>query len=110
MPEYNCVNIGVHDYPVWLTLSQKATIASIEPTIYADKSEYKGVHKSLVTTVTVVVDGCCCEVKSPLSVESVCRILGFVWDERDVVDKPAPAEHPGRATASEEAKPGGGLR
>ena len=97
MPEkqkYECVNIGAEGYPVWLTLSEKATIVSIEPTIYADKTEYFGVIKSLVTTVTLVVAGCCVEVKSPLPIDSVCRILGFVWDQGDEAVDPAPPEEP----------------
>ena len=99
MPEYKCYNIGVHDYPVWLTLSGKANIVAIEITSYAETVMYRDVIYPMKTTVTVVVDGCCVEVKSPLSVDSVCRILGFVWDETDVTAKPSPTE---------EAKPEGG--
>lgn len=102
MPEnYNCVNIGTEGYPVWLTLSEKSTIAAIEPTTYPEKGDRNGSVYLLITTVTLIVAGCCVEVKSPLPVESVCRILGFVWDEKDIADKPEPAP-------PEEAKPEGG--
>ena len=92
MPEYNCVNIGAEGYPVWLTLSDKAVIAAIEPTSYAENVWYGTICYPMVTTVTLIVDGCCVEVKTPLPVDGVCRILGFVWDERDVAAEPEKTE------------------
>lgn len=117
MPEkYNCIDIGIEGYPVWLTLSDKVTIVAIEPTKYHEVSSYGSPQQVLLmTVVTLVVKGTSVEVMTPSSVESVCRILGFIWDEGGVLNKSAPAEHPGKDTVAEavpaeESKPGGGLK
>lgn len=110
MPEYNCVNIGVDGYPVWLTLSEKAIIVAIEPSRYLEMAAYSSSEQFLMkTTVSLAVDGCSVELKTPATVESVCRIIGFVWDEADVVaegeGKPAETY---KSPPPEEAKPEGG--
>lgn len=96
MPEYKCVNIGEESFPVWLTLNEKAIIAVIEPMHYLEAATYNSPGQSLLrTVVTLVVNGCAIEVKTPATVDKVCRILGFVWDEKDVVERektPAPPE------------------
>jgi len=82
MPEYRCVNIGAEGYPVWLILSEKATIVAIEPAKYLEAAAYGSSEQFVLKTVlTLVVDGSCVELKTPVSVESVCRILGFFWDQ-----------------------------
>ncbi len=92
--EYHCVNIGIEGYPVWLTLSDKTTIVVIEPISYAETSLGALGLVAMKTILTLVAKGCTIEAKTPASVESVCRILGFMWDEKDVVEKSAPAATP----------------
>ena len=104
MPKYKCVNVGLDGYPVWLMLNDRATIAAIEPNTYHETGSYATPEQVLLmTVVTLVVDGCCVEVKTPATVDSVIRILGFVWDEKDMVGESAPPE------AAEDDKAGGGV-
>ena len=88
MPDYKCLNIGVEGYPVWVMQNDKATIAAIEPNTYHETGSYFTPEQVLLRTVlTLVVDGCCVEVKTPASVENVCAILGFTY-QGDVAAEP----------------------
>jgi len=92
VPEYKCVNVGSDECPVWLTLTDKITIVSVSPPTYLEGVGEPAKTLVVKAVVTLVTQGQTIEVKSPMPVESVCRILGFVWDEKDVVAEPAPPE------------------
>ena len=97
MPDYKCANVGRDECPVWITLTDKVIIVSVKAPNYLEAIGVPPETSVVKSVVTLVSQGQTIEVKSPLPVESVCRILGFVWDEKDVVHgqgmgKPAPAE------------------
>lgn len=92
MPEYKCVNVGSDECPVWVTLTDKVIIVSVTAPNYLEAIGVPPETFVVKSVVTLISQGQTIEVRSPLPAESVCRILGFVWDERDVVDKPAPPE------------------
>ena len=78
---------------MWITLTDKVIIVSVTAPDYLEGIGIPPNTSMVNAVVTLISQGQRIEVKSPLPVESVCRILGFVWDEKDVVEKektPAP--------------------